>query len=256
MVKIKDFEQREGRIDISIPTIMSKEQHDILMKETKKDIKKAIKKKVEKPKKKYNRKIKKVEIPTTTIIAGVLQEKPADMETPIQMVSPDLIKKPVIVDSLDSDNILQSDRYNQNQEKSFVSVKDIQSPSKDFPDFNDVGLLKAEIKANKKLLKLKKKEEKLKRKLEKKLAKEKPKEQKQLQEQKSTNFPIPSFDEERAEKETEDVRLSSYGEISFRFCPSCNSKLKRKKVKKNSNVLIQSFRCKKCGFYKEVSFVI
>jgi phosphoenolpyruvate carboxylase len=42
----------------------------------------------------------------------------------------------------------------------------------------------------------------------------------------------------------------------YKHCPNCKKKLKKSKVKKNDNILMQRFWCKKCGFEKIIDFKI
>lgn len=269
MVKIKDFEQKQGKIDISIPTIMSEEQHGSLKKQLDDDVKKAIKKynppKKYKKRKKYKKhKIKKI-ISSESIVPIQEKEKVEHdvFQAPSNPVpSPDSvavqdsvicqIANPVLLpkENQDIEEIKNHLISNNSQVQDSVSSNSLLASS----GLDTLKLLKQEIKTKKRLLKLQRKQEKLKRKQEKKFVNpdvsvsEIPKESRSLM--------LPTFDEERADMNIEDISLASTNVTKIKFCTSCGKKLKKDWVRRDGNVLIQGFSCKKCKLTDEVRFSI
>jgi hypothetical protein len=52
-----------------------------------------------------------------------------------------------------------------------------------------------------------------------------------------------------------EIKLNSHEDINIKICPVCSKKLKRMKVKKNGFMLMQSIKCKKCGYENEISLM-
>lgn len=108
-------------------------------------------------------------------------------------------------------------------------------------EITEIEDLEREIKAKKKLLKLKKEEEK-----------QKEIERKKLEEAENQQEVIPK-------KDIQKIRLLPFIDNKrLKICPICNSKISASKIRKVGFALSQSFKCKNkaCNFTKEISFNI
>jgi uncharacterized protein with PIN domain len=70
---------------------------------------------------------------------------------------------------------------------------------------------------------------------------------------------IPLKEEKIQEEDTNRIKqitLIPLGCQIIKICPVCNSKMKKKKLKREMDNLKQKIICKKCGFAKELNFEV
>jgi len=131
-------------------------------------------------------------------------------------------------------------------------------------EFEKLKELEKKLEEQKELLKVKEKEEKIKKKLEEKLKGKrslinplrwfglKYKKKKELKVEEKIKEP-----EILKEQSQTEIRLTE-DFSNLKFCPICNCKLKKEKVRKKEEIYTQNLRCKnkKCSFQKEITFKI
>jgi len=123
---------------------------------------------------------------------------------------------------------------------------------------NPVSLedLEKELQDKLKLLEILKREDEQKKK-EEQIRKQEEEQRKQEEERKKIEQEIIIKEEQEIEtikKGKYDILLMPYDEKFLKFCPKCNKKVKRGKVKQNGLVLTQSFECSDlyCNFHKDI----
>jgi hypothetical protein len=190
------------------------------------------------PKKKVKKKVKKHFFVENDILAEKSIKGDFDKKIPIQNIKP---KKKVHYKPFVSE--IQEEKAVENTEKI---------------ETDDLDNLKKEIKTKELLLNLMKKSKELEQKIIKKELKLKKKAEKKERRRKHWYFRMFMRKEKSKEIPKEvyskpnEVKLIEANDTILKFCPVCQAKMKRQKVKQELDTFRQIFKCKKCPFQKEI----